>query len=96
MAKALINYQGTAIVTKKSESGELLPDAIFEVQTSSGKTVQTNLVTDENGKVTAKITAPGAYQFVETKAPNGYMLNTQPLPLPVIQHQAGKASGSDC
>lgn len=88
--KALINYQGTATVTKKSESGELLPDAIFEVQTSSGKTVQTNLVTDENGKVTAKNLAPGAYQFVETKAPNGYMLNTQPLPFTIDITSAGK------
>lgn len=88
--KALINYQGTATVTKKSESGELLPDAIFEVQTSSGKTVQTNLVTDENGKVTAKNLAPGAYQFVETKAPNGYMLNTQPLPFTIDTTSAGK------
>ncbi|WP_324254593.1 SpaA isopeptide-forming pilin-related protein [Enterococcus durans] len=88
--KALINYQGTAIVTKKSESGELLRDAIFEVQTSSGKTVQTNLVTDENGKVTAKNLAPGAYQFVETKAPNGYMLNTQPLPFTIDTTSAGK------
>lgn len=88
--KALINYQGTAIVTKKSESGELLRDAIFEVQTSSGKTVQTNLVTDENGKVAAKNLAPGAYQFVETKAPNGYMLNTQPLPFTIDTTSAGK------
>ncbi|MGM0113091.1 SpaA isopeptide-forming pilin-related protein [Enterococcus sp. DIV0187] len=84
------NYQGTAKLTKKAESGKLLPDAVFDVQTSAGKTVQTDLTTNENGEVTVKDLEPGDYQFVETKAPNGYLINTTPVPFTIEAASKGK------
>lgn len=84
------NYQGTAKLTKKAESGKLLPDAVFEVQTSAGKSVQQDLTTNENGEVTVKDLEPGDYQFVETKAPNGYLINTTPIPFTIDAASEGK------
>ena len=84
------NYQGTAKVTKKAESGKLLAGAVFDVQTSAGKAVQKELKTDENGEVTVKGLEPGDYQFIETKAPNGYLINTTPIPFTIAPTSAGK------
>lgn len=84
------NYQGTAKLTKKAESGKLLAGAIFDVQTRAGKTVQKELKTDENGEVTVKGLEPGDYQFIEMKAPNGYLINTTPIPFTIAQTSAGK------
>lgn len=84
------NYQGTAKVTKKAESGKLLAGAVFDVQTSAGKAVQKELKTDENGEVTVKALEPGDYQFIETKAPNGYLINTTPIPFTIAPASAGK------
>lgn len=84
------NYQGTAKLTKQAESGKLLADAVFEVQTKAGDTVQENLNSNENGEVTAKDLEPGDYQFVETKAPAGYLINTTPIPFTIDAEAAGE------
>ncbi|MGM0340156.1 SpaA isopeptide-forming pilin-related protein [Enterococcus sp. AZ007] len=84
------NYQGTAKLTKKAESGKLLSDALFEVQTAAAQTVKENLKTDENGEVTIKDLEPGDYQFVETKAPAGYLINTTPVPFTINETSEGK------
>ena len=76
----LINYQGTAQLTKENETGEALAGAVFKVIDEAGQTVagQTNLMSDKQGKVIAKNLAPGTYRFVETQAPTGYLLNETP------------------
>lgn len=76
----LINYQGTAQLTKENETGEALAGAVFKVIDETGQTVagQTNLMSDKQGKVIAKNLAPGTYRFVETQAPTGYLLNETP------------------
>lgn len=84
------NYQGTAKLIKQAESGKLLADAVFEVQTSAGKIVQEDLKTKDNGEVTVKDLAPGDYQFVETKAPAGYLINTTPVPFTINEEAAGE------
>ncbi len=62
-------------MTQKS----LLADAEFELQDKDGNTLKTNLKTDQKGKLTVADLLPGEYQFVETKAPTGYILDTTPL-----------------
>lgn len=84
------NYQGTAKLFKKAESGKILPDAVFEVQTRNGKSVQKDLKTNENGELTAKDLEPGDYQFVETGAPAGYLINTTPVPFTIDAEAAGE------
>lgn len=52
----LINYQGTAQLTKENETGEALAGAVFKVIDETGQTVagQANLMSDKQGKVIAK------------------------------------------
>ncbi|MFT8879270.1 MAG: SpaA isopeptide-forming pilin-related protein [Oenococcus sp.] len=70
-----VNYQGSATLTKKDEAGNPLSGAIFKVVDKNGKDVQTGLTTGSDGKVTVANLAPGQYEFVETQAPIGYILN---------------------
>lgn len=62
-------------------------DAVFTLQDATGKTLQTDLKTDETGKLTVKDLKPGDYQFVETKAPFGYELDADPIPFTIEKGQ---------
>ncbi len=61
-------------VTKKSLAG-----AVFDLESQSGKRLQSNLTTDPNGNLTVKNLKDGNYQFVEVKAPQGYQINSSPI-----------------
>ncbi len=68
---------GNVEVTKVSEKGEKLSGAEFNVVDSSGNTIET-ITTDENGIATSQSLPLGNYSVVETKAPNGYILDSTP------------------
>ncbi|PWW86936.1 cell wall anchor protein, partial [Clostridium perfringens] len=71
---------GKVVLNKKdSQNGKLLKGAVFNLQDQQGNNIRTNLITDENGQIVLNDLAPGDYQFVETKAPNGYELDTTPV-----------------
>ena len=74
-----INYQGSAELIKHDSKGQPLSGAVFKVVDKSGKTIQTNLTSDKDGKVIANGLAPGDYSFIEVQAPTGYVLNTDPV-----------------
>ncbi|WP_265092926.1 prealbumin-like fold domain-containing protein, partial [Listeria innocua] len=40
--------------------------------------------TDENGVLKVTDLVPGNYQFVETSAPTGYILDSSPVPFEII------------
>ena len=61
-------------VTKKSLAG-----AVFDLESQSGKVLQSNLTTDSNGNLIVKNLKDGNYQFVEVKAPQGYQINSKPI-----------------
>ena len=61
-------------VTKKPLAG-----AVFDLESQSGKRLQSNLTTDPNGNLTVKNLKDGNYQFVEVKAPQGYQINSSPI-----------------
>ena len=61
-------------VTKKSLAG-----AVFDLESQSGKRLQSNLTTDSNGNLIVKNLKDGNYQFVEVKAPQGYQINSNPI-----------------
>ncbi|NGP46536.1 LPXTG cell wall anchor domain-containing protein [Bacillaceae bacterium SIJ1] len=58
---------------------ETLAGAVFDLQTSDGDTVKEDLETDRDGILVVDDLATGDYQFVETKAPEGYVLDTTPI-----------------
>lgn len=76
----VVDFVGSAVLTKTdSVSGDALQGAVFELQDKDGKVLQSDLATDESGKLTVNNLAPGDYQFVETEAPTGYDLDTTPV-----------------
>ncbi|MGX7230996.1 SpaA isopeptide-forming pilin-related protein [Enterococcus pseudoavium] len=85
------NYQGSAELIKTDEAGEVLAGAEFNVLDSEGKVVNAQaLVSDKDGEVTIDHLAPGNYQFVETKAPTGYVLNTKPIDFTIVDKADGQ------
>ncbi|MFV0558689.1 MAG: collagen binding domain-containing protein, partial [Enterococcus sp.] len=91
-SKNFVNYKGSAELIKKDADGKVLAGAEFKVVDSEGKDVQTGLVSDKNGKVSVDNLAPGNYQFIETKAPNGYVLNSTPIDFTISESNNGKPS----
>lgn len=85
----MLNYQGSAELIKKDQAGNPLAGAEFSVLDTTGQAVREHLVSDANGKVTVTDLAPGKYQFVETKAPAGYLLNTEPSAFTIAASDRG-------
>ncbi|EMX5414518.1 collagen binding domain-containing protein [Listeria innocua] len=70
---------GSAVLQKEdSVTKDAISGAEFELQTADGTKVSENFVTDADGKIEVNDLAPGDYQFVETKAPTGYVLDATP------------------
>ncbi|WP_285119837.1 SpaA isopeptide-forming pilin-related protein [Lactococcus petauri] len=69
---------GNVTLTKVDDFKNVLAGVVFELQDIDGNTLQSELTTDEKGQISVKDLAPGDYQFVEIKAPNGYTLDTTP------------------
>ncbi|MCM3760983.1 SpaA isopeptide-forming pilin-related protein [Alkalihalobacillus oceani] len=71
---------GAVVLIKvdRRNHGNVLAGAEFELQDRNGVALKTGLTTDEDGKLVVDELRPGAYQFVETKAPAGYRLDQTP------------------
>ncbi|MGY4688555.1 MSCRAMM family protein [Salibacterium sp. K-3] len=78
---------GSVELTKTNKEGETLEGAVFELQDSSGTTLQTGLTTGSDGTLTVNDLAPGTYQFVETEAPEDYELDEEPLTFDIVPNQ---------
>ncbi|MGL4109610.1 SpaA isopeptide-forming pilin-related protein [Clostridium sp. LP20] len=71
---------GNCILQKvDNETGESLQGAEFRLLSSNGELLEEGLVTDEDGILEIKDLLPGDYQVIETKAPDGYELDSTPL-----------------
>ncbi|WP_100403553.1 SpaA isopeptide-forming pilin-related protein [Bacillus sp. FJAT-42315] len=80
---------GAVELTKVDEAdGKLkLAGAVFQLQDQNGKVIKSNLSTNKEGKLLVKDLKPGKYQFVETKAPVGYVLDKTPLKFEIAKGQ---------
>ncbi|WP_423363875.1 MSCRAMM family protein [Mycoplasma sp. P36-A1] len=75
---------GSVQLTKTDkETNKVLQGAVFELQDKDGNVIKSNLTTDENGKIIVKDLKYGEYQFVEVKAPTGYVEDTTPIPFTI-------------
>lgn len=92
---SMVNYQGKAALTKEDAEGRKLEGAVFKIIDKEGKTVQKDLVSDQDGKVETSGLAPGHYAFIETKAPAGYVLNTEKVEFTISESAEGKPKPSD-
>lgn len=91
----MVNYQGRAYLTKEDAAGQKLEGAVFKIIDDEGNTVQEELTSDKDGKVEASGLAPGRYAFVETKAPKGYVLNTEKQEFTISESAEGKPESAD-
>ncbi|MCT3573752.1 LPXTG cell wall anchor domain-containing protein [Levilactobacillus brevis] len=79
------SYIGSATLTKTdaTDTTKTLSGAVYTLQKKNSVGVfedfQTGLTTDSNGKIKAIGLETGDYQFVETKAPSGYLINQTPV-----------------
>lgn len=73
-------YDGSVELEKLSEeTNQPLQGAAFNLEDEEGNVIESDLITDENGQILIANIKDGNYQFVETKAPEGYQLNTTPI-----------------
>lgn len=79
---------GSVTLIKKAEGTDKhLAGAVYDLQTATGKVIQSGLTTDATGQLTVTKLAAGQYKFVEIKAPAGYKLNPTPLLFTISAHQ---------
>lgn len=86
----LANYQGSAEFVKKDKSGESLAGAEFDLYKDNKKVNDTPITSDKDGKVNVDHLVPGKYILKETKAPDGYLINTKEIPFTVAASHNGK------
>ncbi len=71
----------------KDDPGLRLPGAEFELQDKDGNTLQAEMTTDKKGQIVVNNLKPGHYQFVETKAPEGYEKLMEPVKFTIEKSQ---------
>ena len=86
----LFNQPAKGIVIHKVDgtTQEPLSGAVIELQTIGGKLID-SYTTDASGTINTQAVEPGFYYLVETKAPDGYVLNDEPV---LVEVEEGIAS----
>ncbi|MFC5466819.1 MSCRAMM family protein, partial [Lederbergia graminis] len=83
----LITGSVELIKVDKDDNKLTLEGAVFALQTDYGETIQEELTTDAEGRITVDNLKPGNYQFIETKAPDYYQLDAKPIAFEIVKSQ---------
>lgn len=82
---ATTTLEGSAILQKIDVStNKPLAGATFKIVNQKGEVVKTNLHSNKKGIVKSGLLPPGDYQYIETKAPMGYVIDPTPVLFKVI------------
>ncbi|MED0952638.1 SpaA isopeptide-forming pilin-related protein [Bacillus mobilis] len=79
------SIKGNIEIKKLSDNGKILPGVEFTVFTSEGKEI-TKVNTDKNGIAKVDNLKFGKYYIQETKALDGYVINTTKYPFEIKEH----------
>lgn len=71
------------ITKQDANTNKVLQDAIFTLKDTSGNVIAKDLKTDKDGQIVVSNLPYGEYKLTETKAPNGYILNSNPYTIKV-------------
>lgn len=71
--------KGSLLIKKTGMNGVALPGAVFTLKAASGEVIKEGLETDANGEILLPDLAAGTYTLIETKAPEGYAINSEPI-----------------
>ncbi|WP_353892877.1 SpaA isopeptide-forming pilin-related protein [Proteinivorax hydrogeniformans] len=83
------NYQGSVELVKEDTQGNKLQGAVFSLFDQYDNLIYADLETGEDGVLMAENLAPGDYYFVETKAPDGYVINTEKISFSITSEAEG-------
>lgn len=76
------NFKGKISLTKEGEAAQTIAGAeftIYRVNDQNEEVVERVVTVDDTGQIDISELRPGSYKIVETKAPIGYIINTQPI-----------------
>ena len=82
-----VKQKGITIHKVDALTNDPLAGATFEVRTAADKLIE-SYITDASGVITTKALDPGIYTIVETKAPEGYVLNKEKVTVEVVEGEA--------
>ncbi|GCF95611.1 hypothetical protein NRIC_35020 [Enterococcus florum] len=87
-----VNYKQQITLTKQDQEGKALAGAEFELLSQQGNPVPgfAKVTADEQGIVSITDIPQGNYRLKETKAPEGYLINTQPVDFEISRQHQGQ------
>ncbi|MGX4685595.1 SpaA isopeptide-forming pilin-related protein [Vagococcus sp. JNUCC 83] len=87
----VVNYQGDVHFKKVDETNQPLNHAEFKLSDkNTGKVIKQDIKEVAPGEFTISGLAPGEYVLEETKAPENYILNTEPYEFTIQKDESGK------